>query len=904
MFVTDERDSAAYAKWNKRFPAGMNPWMGKWEQEAAFAALNDTAADVVDIYGRDYIQAAFPDVDLDNPGRIEAISKFADMYDRIAERQSHYNFMIPILTDDWKNDVPFRDNLRKEIVRMRDDGVAGAPEAAALYKELFDAEIDAPSPDLPDPDPAKDYVEAPDPTPADPEDVGGFRDTLRNLADEFFRGRSKRAKRGVGNLHLADRYAFDKDNNEVRKGDVVWFDAAPGKGKRPAADGYIQNIVVATEKDADGNRRPKVDAAGNPIISKIVVRHFDPSYIGKDHVKPELRKLGHKWPFPYMDFEIANPAKVVRFIPDENPRAQAVIDQFGLHGRRMAGRGAGRFAPIVGKVFRLDRMRNAVPIQNRFLRDKTGRLVGEGDVVRYNGNLYEVIRPNNPWDNAGSPRVMIRPVGGGDLKQPVAHNVEFVDEAKDGQLFFRGAGGIAAPKKQDIADALGRQGIWDRDLADALVDGEFADVAKAIAANEKIQEFLDKEAADRKKIRDRIEIDNRGRRIPPGHRPVGELEYLRAQDAKADAVVLLAAKGGFFADDDGKDRDLPEKIRKDLYGEYVGAEADVAMRSAYNDLFDAVEAVVAGATPDGLGTEEAKELRLRLNAVQINAGRVGNARLNDTKERSVARDALTRIRESALRLGNDDLRVKADALMEAIDIWGNEFDERQGAVPAPAPGGAPARPRTPTPTPPPAAEFDKSVLRGMLGKGNAFINPDAKAAINDILADKEPNQAQIDALRADIKRSIERYKGGDGGRAREADADAYQGVLDALDARWPEGAAPPAAPTPAPPRPPRPPRPCLTPGLTRFRTTRTCAGCSTVRTGCSAATRSARCRRWSTGTSLMSSSWTSSAPSCASWSGARWGLISGTTGQSRTWLRPVSARTARCRRQPLLPPQR
>ena len=56
-----------------------------------------------------------------------------------------------------------------------------------------------------------------------------------------------------------------------------------------------------------------------------------------------------------------------------SPRAQEVIEEFGLHGRRMAGRGAGRFAPIIGKVFRLDRMRDAVPIQNRFLRDRDGQ---------------------------------------------------------------------------------------------------------------------------------------------------------------------------------------------------------------------------------------------------------------------------------------------------------------------------------------------------------------------------------------------------------------------------------------------------------------------------------------------------------------------------------------------------
>ena len=798
--------------WRRRFPTGLGRWLNVFEQENAAAAFIDGG--YLDYYTPDDLQEMFPEANID-PDRMKFLAQGVELYHEISPMWSWYDQMLVIVGPDHRTDAAFRDDLAKAIWLMRDTGKGDPDKAEGIWKLMYPGhDIDAGLPARPEPD-HEDWVEKPDPIPVPDEDKEKFGDTARNLAEEFFRGRSKRAKRGVGNLHLAERYAHDKDGNEIRKGDVVWFDEAPGKHKRPAADGFIQNIVVETYKDADGNRRPRMDAAGNPIIKKIVVRHFDPKYIGTEHVNPKLRAVGHKWPFPYMDYEIASPNKVVRFIPDDNPRAQAVIDQFGLHGRRMAGRGAGRFAPIVGKVFRLDRMRNAVPIQNRFLRDASGRLIGEGDVVKYRGELFEVLRPNNPWDNKGNPRVMIRPVGGGALKQPTAAQVQFVDEAKDGQLFFRGAGGIAAPTPGQAAQAMRNHGIYDRAVHDAIAADDVEALAKALAANPRIQEFLDKEAAQRKAIRDRIEIDNRGHRIPPGHMPVTEGEYMRAQRDKADAVILLAAKAGFFADDDGKPRDLDDKIRKDLYGEYVGDEADIAMRSAYNGLYDAIEELTARPP---VGGEDKDERDKKNNRYMVLLNIIGNARLNDLGERKDAEDAISEMAGLIAREPVADVAAAKNIsdLDAALAVWAKEFDERQGALagpPAPGPAVPPAGPpaagpisivRPPAPAAPAApAELPDNIkerLRRIQGKGNAFIGPDAKEAIKDILLGREPKADQMRALRKDMRRSMERYK--DPARKRPDDAKEYQEVLDALDKRFP--GLPETVDTPAAPEEPKP----------------------------------------------------------------------------------------------------
>ena len=174
-----------------------------------------------------------------------------------------------------RNNLGLRDHYRKildgGIARFGGDRERLADAIAAFNNVYGDgaADEDRKSPSLPAPDKDKAGTEPPGgladpPEPPDPPAIApGVPDTIRRLADVFFRGRTKAARRGVGNIHLADRFAFDEKNQELRKGDVVWFperDARGRKGQwqRPEADGYVQNIIVETEEvtDSDGNEAP------------------------------------------------------------------------------------------------------------------------------------------------------------------------------------------------------------------------------------------------------------------------------------------------------------------------------------------------------------------------------------------------------------------------------------------------------------------------------------------------------------------------------------------------------------------------------------------------------------------------------------------------------------------------
>ena len=542
------------------------------------------------------------------------------------------------------------------------------------------------------------------PEPSIAQRIAAAPEAVRDAVENYFRGRTQAAKRGVGNLHLAERYAFDKDGEELRKGDVVNIgkrDARGRKGQwaRPEADGYIQNILIETTKeelkDEDGNTvlddagkpvlvdRPVLDAAGNPVVKSVVVRHYDPKYIGGDHKWKKEKGLGIPWPFPYWDFEI-KPGDLGR-VNDKSDRAQAVFEQFGLHGRRMAGRGAGRLAPAIGKMFRLERMANVQPIQNRFMQDKNARLIGEGDIVRYNGEIYSVIRPNNPWDNNGRPRVVLRPEGGGRLAMPLAENVEYIDHPKN-LIFLRGAGGVVAPTPKDIARVLTERGIRNPDIIDALGRGDFEAAARAMNADTRIADFLNAEALRREEMRDRIEIENRRGRKPAGFVPVGEAEYALAQMEKADAVILQAAKNGFFANDAGEPRPLDREIQKDLFGDYVGAELDIAMREAYVELQD----LLGDLQRDGGNTVVLGEIRALL-------AEVGNRPLNSSAERKKALDRLDAIRGMVDALGDSNGGTAVDKLRDAINTWGDDFDRRQAAAPGGPPSMPPAGPPPATP---------------------------------------------------------------------------------------------------------------------------------------------------------------------------------------------------------------
>lgn len=689
------------------------------EQETAAAVL------MADGMSKDTAMYLFPDAEL-SPEYLEYVGKLLDMEQLLLELDpaDRGPENIPAAHGNLPDaDAVSQNYYRSALWRKNSEGfdvTAGVEMFNAIYPAARIEDIGGkPSPvkDIPAPEPVAPSPPPPPVPPAPPgEAADKFPTKIKNLAEEFFRGRSKGAKRGVGNIHLAERIAYGKDGVELRKNDVVWFPQAGGQQKRPAGDGYIVNMGIAQEKipqfDADGNpildakgkqvviKRPKLDAAGNPIVTKIVVRHFDPAYIGGVHAWAKERAAGQAWPFPYWDYTIDG--KKLELVPDENPRAQHVIEEFGLHGRRMAGRGAGRIAPIIGKVFRLERMRNAVPIQNRFLRDKDNKLIGEGDIVRYDDELYEIVRPNNPWDMNGVPRVQMRPVGGGELRQVGAHRVEYVDDAQN-LVFFRGVGGIAAPQLQDVKDLISRLGVSDADLNDAIAKKDFVAVAKRLSMMPEVAAFLDAEGTRRKQIRDRIEIDNGGRAVPAGHVPVSEFEYLQAQREKADAVILHAAKNGLFADEDGNPPDIPEQVQKDLFGDYVGDEADIAMRSKYIDLYEKVDADAA-VVPEG-DTAAKEAYALVQNQKKVNLAVVGAAHLPDPVQRAKAQVALNWLARKYKADGDADGEAKVAELKAAIERWGVEFDARNrgGAPAAPAAPAAPVAPRTPPAPPTPAA---------------------------------------------------------------------------------------------------------------------------------------------------------------------------------------------------------
>ena len=100
---------------------------------------------------------------------------------------------------------------------------------------------------------------------------------------------------------------------------------------------------------------------------------------------------------------------------------------------------------------------------------------------RYKGELYEVLRPNNPWDNNGRPA---RDAAPGRRRRgassPVATQVQFVDDAKN-LMFFRGAGGVPAPTLRDMRQAdASHRGIYDPDIDAAIDADDYEALAKAL----------------------------------------------------------------------------------------------------------------------------------------------------------------------------------------------------------------------------------------------------------------------------------------------------------------------------------------------------------------------------------------------------------------------------------------
>ena len=386
---------------------------------------------------------------------------------------------------------------------------------------------------------------------------------------------------------------------------------------------------------------------------------------------------------------------------------------------------------------------------------------------------------------------MLRPVGGGALRQPVAENVEYVDDPKNA-IFLRGAGGIAQPQARDVQRVLRELGILtDPDIQTALLKDDAEAAARALAANPQVVEWLAREAAQRADIRDRIEVDNRRGAKPAGHIPVSEVEYIRAQRMKAQAVILQAAKRGFFADKDGNPRRLDREIQKDLFGDYVGDEKDVAMRDAYVQVKDKIEEL-----------QRAGGNTVVLGDVRATLADVGQRRLNDRADRVRARERVTNVENMFAAIGEKDAADLAAELGRALDTWGEEWDRKQaapgaGAVPPPAgppftpprapePPAAPAppvsivRPGAPAPEPP-AAPTPVEDAQGLVGR----LFPDVgevDRALAEELAQRlgqvfvndfdDLNDRQKKAAIFDVVEGFERYGlGGDvaerDGRARD-----------------------------------------------------------------------------------------------------------------------------------------
>jgi hypothetical protein len=497
----------------------------------------------------------------------------------------------------------------------------------------------------------------------------GTRASVISLAKEYFRGRDEKAKRGVGNVKLSERYFFDGKGQLLQKNDLIWFGikdtrgrkAGPGSKGRPQGDGYIVNIEVESDLDpVTGQRRTRFGKDGHPVVKRVILRHFDPDYIGSEHPRKTKRDEGLVWRKPYWDYEVTGGQLAkLRKLDVTSPRAQAVIEAHGLHGRRMAHSGAGRISEIQGKVYRLDHMRMLVPIENRRAYDSSGaRLVGAGDVVTWKNRDWVVSRPNNPWDNGGNPRLGLIPLGGGNEETAVAREVTYKDEPKN-LIYFRGTGGATAPTVTDVRAVLDKRGITiDDSLKAALATDDPGVIAHALARNPEVSSFLEQEALNRENVHARMELDNGNGDVPVDHRPVDPAEYVAAQEDKFDAQALAAARYGFFSDTAGKPRTIDDNIRKNLYSDYVGAELDVAMRQAFVEL------------DDSLTADAARDRSL--TSVVAKLDQISALRMNDPGER---KEALRLLAE--LARDNPAYAAQAQALSDAIQEWTAEFETNQ-----------------------------------------------------------------------------------------------------------------------------------------------------------------------------------------------------------------------------------
>ena len=599
----------------------------------------------------------------------------------------------------------------------------------------------------------EDVIEAPELTPPDEvqppttpiETPRLFTDNpqFREMYEQI-RGRTRVAKRGVGNVHLADRVALDKNGKVVHKGDFVHVDAAANQGrrgqdgaKRPAIDAFIKNIAYKMR-----NGRPILDENGDPVVQRVQVRHFDQAYIGRNHANPKLQAAGIEWPFPYWDYYVA-PQALTR-LNEESDRAKRIFDEFGFHGRRMAGRNAGRFAPAMGKVLQMERMWNIEPIQNRMLPDANGRLIGEGDVVRWDGHLYEVVRPYNPWDRKWNPRVVLRPEGGGKSRFVAASSVEYHDDPKNLQ-WLRGAGGLIAPRKQDVAETLSQRGLDTPELTAVYENGSDEDFIRALHADPQVQAFLAQEQENRVRIRDRIEAQNRGGNMTDA--PVTYHEYEAAQRDKGDAVILTAALRGWLISPDaqGKPRRLDRRIQKSIFDDYIGAELDIPLRAAYGELQKIIE---DRAVRGDVHNPQANTFDIYREFT--NAGQMW---LNIPHQREAALQNIERIYDI---LPEED-KPAAQKLIQAITEWGDDFDRRHAALRAgtPAddvPDDVPDEPTTPevttpsVPTPEPAPDTATPDLPTDVQSPRAV----AQKNVFD-QADKAAKEARADGRRGDAR---------------------------------------------------------------------------------------------------------------------------------------------------------
>lgn len=595
----------------------------------------------------------------------------------------------------------------------------GGPDALERYVKAVmagNSEKLTPEPDLEAGDPPSPPTATFDNPHGTPSNIP---EQIRNLGVEIFRGMTKVVRRGAGNYHLGERYKLDKNGIPMRKGDVIHFPAGGDAGrkgliKRGEGDGYIVNIITKRGKpDENGVRRPVVDAQGNPVVTGIVVRHYDPSYVGLPHLTDKrLRDKGILWDKPYADFRITGDAiNELERINDNDNRARDVVMNFGIHARRMAGHGAGRIAPIVGKLFRLGRMAEAEPIQNRIVADRNGKLISEGDHVIHNGQKYIVVRPNYAWDNNWSPRVVLEPVGGGKTIQPVATSVEYVSDPTD-FAFFRGAGGIDAPRPQDLQNVLEGLGLLTPELSRELDrNPESYDPLAVVKLlrNEDVQNFLDAEAENRAAIRYRFAIDNSGLPAPADHIPVTEGEWNIAQRDKANAVMLHAALAGHFADRNGVPKDISKDKVQDVFEAYEGGEKDVALRAEYIGLrsrfedLDFTKISAEDRTAVAIAMRQVSEEQI---STEIGRKRLRTALISMSILLEKNRDNL-----DAQKL--DDFLSSAISVSHALQDWEAEFKARNQLTPAPAPPAPKPEPEPePEPKPEPPAPRRQQESRG------------------------------------------------------------------------------------------------------------------------------------------------------------------------------------------------